>query len=101
MSFPSIQLWVDRRGTDSYISNKFANLCNKHNYAIIASHRSGDTVDRHLAHIAIGSGSVMMKSGVVGGERISKLNELIRIEETNFINNNMSMPIARVKKYVS
>ena len=26
--FPSIQLWVDRRGTDSYISNKFANLCN-------------------------------------------------------------------------
>ena len=43
----------------------------------------------------------MMKSGVVGGERISKLNELLRIEETNFINNNMSMPIARVKKYVS
>ena len=26
--FPSIQLWVDRRGTESYISNKFANLCN-------------------------------------------------------------------------
>ena len=80
---------------------EFANLCNQNNYAIIASHRSGDTVDRHLAHIAIGSGSVMMKSGVVGGERISKLNELIRIDETNFINNDMSMPIARIKKYVS
>ena len=80
---------------------EFANSCNQNNYAIIASHRSGDTVDQHLAHIAIGSGSVMMKSGVVGGERISKLNELLRIEETNFINNNMSMPIARVKKYVS
>ena len=80
---------------------EFANSCNQNNYAIIASHRSGDTVDPHLAHIAIGSGSVMMKSGVVGGERISKLNELLRIEETNFINNNMSMPIARVKKYVS
>tara|TARA_B100001750_G_scaffold30085_1_gene20391 strand:+ start:2674 stop:3939 length:1266 start_codon:yes stop_codon:yes gene_type:complete len=80
---------------------EFANSCNQNNYAIIASHRSGDTVDPHLAHIAIGSGSVMMKSGVVGGERISKLNELLRIEETNFINNNMSMPIARVKKYVN
>nr|AIE91923.1 phosphopyruvate hydratase (eno) [uncultured marine thaumarchaeote AD1000_17_C04] len=80
---------------------EFANSCNQNNYAIIASHRSGDTIDPHLAHIAIGSGSVMMKSGVVGGERISKLNELLRIEETNFINNNMSMPIARVKKYVS
>ena len=80
---------------------EFANSCNQNNYAIIASHRSGDTVDRHLAHIAIGSGSVMMKSGVVGGERISKLNELIRIDETNFINNDMSMPIARIKKYVS
>ena len=80
---------------------EFANSCNQNNYAIIASHRSGDTVDPHLAHIAIGSGSVMMKSGVVGRDRISKLNELLRIEETNFINNNMSMPIARVKKYVS
>ena len=80
---------------------EFANLCNNNKYAIIASHRSGDTVDRHLAHIAIGSGSVMMKSGVVGGERIAKLNELIRIDETNFINNDMSMPIARIRKYVS
>ena len=43
----------------------------------------------------------MMKSGVVGGERVSKLNELIRIDETNFINNGLSMPIARVNKYVN
>ena len=80
---------------------EFAALCNKNNYAIIASHRSGDTIDPHLAHISIGSGAVMMKSGVVGGERVSKLNELIRIDETNFINNGLSMPIARVNKYVN
>ena len=43
----------------------------------------------------------MIKSGVVGGERIAKLNELIRIDETNFINNDMSLPIARIKKYVN
>ena len=79
----------------------FANLCNQNNYGIIASHRSGDTVDNHLAHIAIGLGASMMKSGVVGGERIAKLNELIRIDETNFINNDMSLPIARIKKYVN
>ena len=79
----------------------FANLCNQNNYGIITSHRSGDTVDNHLAHIAIGSGAVMIKSGVVGGERIAKLNELIRIDETNFINNDMSLPIARINKYVN
>ena len=80
---------------------EFAALCNKNNYAIIASHRSGDTIDPHLAHISIGSGAIMMKSGVVGGERVSKLNELIRIDETNFINNGLSLPIARINKYVN
>lgn len=47
----------------------------------IASHRSGETEDEALAHIAVGFSTEFIKTGVVGGERIAKLNELIRIEE--------------------
>jgi len=59
----------------------FAENAKKHGYALITSHRSGDTSDAHLAHIAIATKSKMIKSGVVGGERLSKLNELLRIDE--------------------
>ncbi|MGQ9468275.1 MAG: phosphopyruvate hydratase [Nitrososphaerales archaeon] len=59
----------------------FAENAKKHNYTLITSHRSGDTSDAHLAHIAIATQSKMIKSGVVGGERLSKLNELLRIDE--------------------
>jgi enolase len=48
---------------------------------VIASHRSGDNEGGHLAHFAVGFKCALMKSGVVGGERTSKLNELIRIGE--------------------
>jgi enolase len=60
---------------------EFAENARKHNYALITSHRSGDTSDSHIAHIAIATKSKMIKSGVVGGERLSKLNELLRIDE--------------------
>lgn len=59
----------------------FAENARRHNYALITSHRSGDTSDVHLSHIAIATQSKMIKSGVVGGERLSKLNELLRIDE--------------------
>lgn len=61
----------------------FAAACRARGYAIVASHRSGDTWDPHLAHVAVGTGALMMKSGVVGGERIAKLMELLRIHESN------------------
>ncbi|ODS42542.1 MAG: hypothetical protein MSIBF_04295 [Candidatus Altiarchaeales archaeon IMC4] len=50
-------------------------------YAAVVSHRSGETADDTIAHIAFGVGAQMIKTGAVGGERIAKLNELIRIEE--------------------
>lgn len=59
----------------------FANTAKVNKYVIAASHRSGEGVDPHLAHIALGVSAEIMKSGVVGGERIAKLNELIRIDE--------------------
>ena len=71
----------------------FAKVANDNNISIITSHRSGDTVDPHIAHIAIATNSVMIKSGVVGGERISKLNELLRIDELSFISEGTSMPL--------
>jgi enolase len=46
----------------------------------VASHRSGDTSGSELAHIAIAFGCPVIKTGVVGGERVAKINELIRIE---------------------
>ncbi len=47
----------------------------------VASHRSGESTDPHLAHLAVGLGCPIIKTGVLGGERVAKLNELIRIAE--------------------
>jgi enolase len=63
----------------------FAKECGDNNIKIVTSHRSGESTDNHISHIAIATNSVMLKSGVVGGERISKLNELIRISEYGLI----------------
>jgi enolase len=68
-----------------YDSLLFAKECNDHDIKIITSHRSGESIDNHISHISIATNSVMLKSGVVGGERISKLNEFIRIAEYGLI----------------
>ena len=68
-----------------YDSILFAKECNENNIRIVTSHRSGESIDNHISHIAIATNSVMLKSGVVGGERISKLNELLRISEYGLI----------------
>jgi len=47
----------------------------------VMSHRSGETTDTTIAHLATAFSCVFLKCGIVGGERIAKLNELIRIEE--------------------
>jgi len=59
----------------------FARLASEKGYSIITSHRSGETPGAHIADVAIATGSKMLKSGVVGGERVDKLNRLLRIEE--------------------
>ena len=63
----------------------FADICTKNNIKIITSHRSGESIDAHLSHIAIATSSKMIKTGVVGGERVSKLNELLRLLEYDLI----------------
>jgi enolase len=47
----------------------------------VMSHRSGETTDATIAHLATAFRCVYLKTGIVGGERTAKLNELIRIEE--------------------
>ena len=56
-------------------------LARRNGYMPIISHRSGDTCDWHLAHLAVALRCPMIKTGVVEGARIAKINELIRIEE--------------------
>jgi enolase len=68
-----------------YEALDFAKECNKNNIKIITSHRSGESVDSHISHIAIATSSSMLKSGVLGGERIAKLNELVRLIEYDLV----------------
>ena len=77
-------LKVNQAGT-LYNALDFADYCTNNNFKIITSHRSGESVDAHISHIALATSSKMIKSGVVGGERVSKLNELLRLSEYGLI----------------
>jgi len=51
-------------------------------WAIAVSHRSGETEDPFIAHLATAMGSEFIKTGAPArGERVAKYNELMRIEE--------------------
>jgi len=56
-------------------------LAQESGYQTVISHRSGETTDAAIAHMGVAFGSICIKTGAVSGERIAKLNELIRIEE--------------------
>ncbi len=51
-------------------------------YKTIISHRSGDSEDTFIADLAVGTGSNQIKTGSLArSERVSKYNQLLRIEE--------------------
>lgn len=56
-------------------------LAKENDIVPVVSHRSGETTDETIAHLAVAFGAPLIKTGALGGERIAKLNELIRIEE--------------------
>jgi len=56
-------------------------LARDNGYASVVSHRSGETEDATIAHLAVATDAPFIKTGAVGGERTAKLNELIRIED--------------------
>ena len=51
-------------------------------YSAIVSHRSGETEDTTIAHLAVGTACGQIKTGSMSrSDRVAKYNELIRIEE--------------------
>ena len=68
-----------------YDALEFAKEANNNNVKLITSHRSGESTDSHISHIGIATKSKMLKAGILGGERMAKLNELIRLSEYDLI----------------
>jgi enolase len=68
-----------------YDALEFAKEANNNNVKIITSHRSGESTDSHISHIGLATKSKMLKVGILGGERIAKLNELVRLSEYDLI----------------
>ncbi len=56
-------------------------MARKNKYVPVMAHRSGDSCDWHIAHLAVAFKCPVIKTGIVEGARIAKINELIRIEE--------------------
>jgi enolase len=76
----AIIIKVNQVGTLSDASET-VDMAKRNGYIPIMSHRSGDTCDWHIAHLAVAFRCPVIKTGVVEGSRIAKINELIRIEE--------------------
>lgn len=68
-----------------YDALEFAEVAGRNNISLITSHRSGESTDAHISHIGLATGSKMLKVGIVGGERVAKLNELLRLSEHDLI----------------
>ncbi|MDG1990081.1 MAG: phosphopyruvate hydratase [Dehalococcoidia bacterium] len=57
-------------------------LAKKSGWSTIISHRSGETEDTTIAHLAVASGAGQIKTGAPArSDRTAKYNELLRIEE--------------------
>ena len=57
-------------------------LARKSGYTAVVSHRSGETEDTTIAHIAVAFNAGQIKTGSLSRtDRIAKYNELMRIEE--------------------
>lgn len=57
-------------------------LAKANGYNYIISHRSGETSDSFISHLAVATGSGQIKTGAPArAERVEKYNELLRIEE--------------------
>ncbi|MBT8215074.1 MAG: phosphopyruvate hydratase [Acidimicrobiia bacterium] len=58
-------------------------LAHTNGYGRMVSHRSGETEDSFIAHLAVATNAGQIKTGAPArGERTAKYNQLLRIEET-------------------
>jgi enolase len=77
----SILIKVNQIGTLTE-TFKTINLAKNANYSTVISHRSGETEDTIIADIAVAFNAMQIKTGSMSrSERISKYNQLLRIEE--------------------
>ena len=61
-------------------------------FSTIISHRSGDSEDTFISDLAVGTNSNQIKTGSLArSERVSKYNQLIRIEEQLNLKSNMAL----------
>jgi enolase len=57
-------------------------LAERSSYGVMVSHRSGETEDSFISHLAVATNAGQMKTGAPArGERTAKYNQLLRIEE--------------------
>lgn len=71
-------------------------LCRENKYRTVVSHRSGETEDVSIAHLAVGTGAGQIKTGSASrSERMAKYNELLRIEENARLSGK-EIPFAKV-----
>lgn len=91
----AVLIKINQIGTLSETFDTMA-LARKNNYRCVVSHRSGETEDVTIAHLAVGSGCGQIKTGSLSrSERTAKYNELLRIEEWGK-RNGREIPFAKV-----
>ncbi|MDI9644882.1 MAG: enolase C-terminal domain-like protein, partial [Candidatus Verstraetearchaeota archaeon] len=77
----SVLLKVNQIGTLTE-SLEVAEFAINNGYGVVVSHRSGETEDNYIADIVVALGTGQIKTGAPArGERTSKYNQLMRIEE--------------------
>jgi enolase len=77
----SILVKVNQIGTVSETLDAI-DLARRNGYASVISHRSGETEDTFIADLAVATGAGQIKTGSASRtDRISKYNQLLRIEE--------------------
>jgi len=80
-SMNALLLKVNQIGTVTE-SIAAADLCRKNKMKVVVSHRSGETEDPFIADLTVGLETGQIKTGAPArGERTSKYNQLLRIEE--------------------
>ncbi|MDD5178079.1 MAG: hypothetical protein PHT54_02250 [Candidatus Nanoarchaeia archaeon] len=62
-------------------TKEIVDYCKKNNITPIISHRSGETNDVLISHLAVAWEIPFIKTGIMGSERKAKLNELVKIEK--------------------
>ena len=68
-------------------------VCRRHGYAQMVSHRSGETVDDFIADLAVGAGCGQIKAGAPArGERVAKYNRLTEIEDCTLMRFGLRAP---------